>query len=154
MAPVSDRPGIIPWRYSSLSFAYTICASIVFLFAPLGSSESSGSTTVQHVSLWQLNGWRILVVLGLPVVFAAVPVILRRSSHLRTLLAASAVLLTTYVFLGILSIGLYYLPSAGLMIAAAFRERPVPRARPTGYRTDPVEPPSPPPPSLNGHNAG
>jgi len=154
MAPVSDRPGIIPWRYSSLSFAYTLCASIVFLFAPLGTSESSGSTRQQHVSLWQLNGWRILVVLGLPVVFAAVPVILRRSPHLRTWLAASAVLLTTYVMLGVLTIGLYYLPGAALMIAAAFRERPIPRARATGYRTEPAEPPTPPPPSLNGHGAG
>src|SRR5262245_45999655 len=102
MAPVSDRPGIIPWRYSSLSLAYTICASIVFLFAPLGTSQSGGSDQagrVEHVSLWQLNGWRILVVLGLPVVVAAVPVIRRRSPHLRTLLAASAVLLTTFVLL-------------------------------------------------------
>jgi hypothetical protein len=154
MAHVSDRPGIIPWRYSSLAFAYTLCASIVFLFAPLGSSESSTSKNVEHVSLWQLNGWRILIILGLPVVFAAVPVLLRRSPHLRTLLGASAVLLTTFVFLGILSIGIYYLPSAGLVIAAAFRERPIPRVRPTGYRSDPAGPPSPPPPSLNGHGAG
>jgi len=156
MAPVSDRPGIIPWRYSSLSFAYTLCASIVFLFAPLGTSESSGSdhaTHVEHVSLWQLNGWRILVLLGLPVLIAAIPVVRRRSPHLRTLLAASAVLLTTFVVLGILSIGIYYLPSAGLMIAAAFRERPVQRGHATGYRTEQASPPSPPPPSLNGHGA-
>jgi hypothetical protein len=154
MAPVSDRPGVIPFRYSSLSLAYTLCATIVFLFAPLGTSQSGGSghpQRVSHVSLWQLNGWRIVVVLGLPVVFAAVPVIRRRSPHLRTLLAASAILLTTYVILGILSIGLYYAPSAGLMIAAAFRERPARRSPTTGYRTEPAEPPSPPPPSLNGH---
>jgi hypothetical protein len=156
MATVSERPGVIPFRYSSLSLAYTVCATIVFLFAPLGTSESSGSNQakhVAHVSLWQLNGWRILVVLGLPVVFAAVPVIRRRSRHVRTLLAASAVLLTTYVVLGILTIGLYYAPSAGLMIAAAFRERPTPRGRATGYRTEPDASPSPPPPSLNGHGA-
>ena len=154
MAPVSDRPGIIPFRYSSLSLAYTLCASIVFLFAPLGTRTSNGKAPPEHVSLWQLNGWRIVVLLGLPVVFAAVPVLRRRSPHLRTLLAASAVLLTTYVLLGILSIGLYYAPSAGLMIAAAFRERPTPRGRATGYRSEPAAPPSPPPPSRNGHGAG
>jgi hypothetical protein len=152
MARVSDRPGIIPFRYSSLSLAYTLCATIVFLFAPLGTREASEKAPAEHVSLWQLNGWRILVLLGLPVVFAAVPVIRRRSPHLRTLLAASAVLLTTYVLLGILPIGLYYAPSAGLMVAAAFRERPARRSPPTGYRTEP-EAPAPPPPSLNGHGA-
>ncbi len=157
MARVNDRPGIIPFRYSSLSLAYTLCATIVFLFAPLGTQQSRGSgqpERIAHISLWQLNGWRILVLLGLPVVFATVPVIRRRSPHLRMLLAASAVLLTTYVLLGILSIGLYYAPSAGLMIAAAFRERPIPRGRPTGYRSEPAAPPSPPPPSLNGHGQG
>jgi hypothetical protein len=153
MAPVSDRPGIIPFRYSSLSLAYTLCATIVFLFAPLGTRVSTGKAPPEHVSLWQLNGWRILVILGLPVVFAAVPVIRRRSPHLRTLLAASAILLTTYVLLGILSIGLYYAPSAGLMIAAAFRERPARRTPAAGYRTEPAAPPSPPPPSPNGHGA-
>jgi hypothetical protein len=151
MARVSDRPGIVPFRYSSLSLAYTLCGTIVFLFAPLGTRDPAGPAPPERVSLWQLNGWRILVLLGLPVVFAAVPVVLRRSAHLRTLLTASAVLLSTYVLLGVLSIGIYYLPSAALMIAAAFRERPAPRAKATGYRSRPAEPPSPPPPSLNGH---
>jgi hypothetical protein len=143
---VSDRPAIIPFRYSSLSLAYTVCASIVFLFAPLGTQESSSSgaaATSERVSLFTLNGWRIVVVLGLPVLFALVPVVRRRSAHLRTLLAASAVLLTTFVLLGILSIGIYYLPSAILMIAAAIKERPAPRTTPAGYRTEPIPPPSP-----------
>jgi asparagine N-glycosylation enzyme membrane subunit Stt3 len=142
---VSDRPGIIPFRYSSLCLAYTLCASIVFLFAPLGTQESSGSGPPESVSLFTMNGWSIVVVLGLPVLFALVPVLLRRSAHIRTLFVASAVLLTTFVFLGILSIGLYYLPSAGLMIAAAIREGPVRRTLPAGYRSDPI-----PPPSANG----
>ena len=71
--------------------------------------------------------------------FAAVPVIRRHSAHLRTLLAASAILLTTYVLLGILSIGVYYLPSA-----ASDDRRRVPRtaraARQGDRVPDPAEP--------------
>jgi hypothetical protein len=142
MGRVSDRPRIIPFRYSSLCLAYTACASIVFLFAPLGTQESSAGLP-ESVSLYTMNGWSIVVVLGLPVIFALVPVLLRRSPHIRTLFVAAAVLLTTFVSLGILSIGLYYVPSAVLMIAAAIRERPAQRTPPAGYRGEPIPPPSP-----------
>jgi hypothetical protein len=147
---VSDRPGIIPFRYSSLCLAYTLCASIVFLFAPLGTQESSDAASPERVSLLSLEGWSIVVTLALPVIFALVPVVRRRSPHVRTLMTASAVLLSTYVVLGLLSIGIYYLPSAVLMIMAAVRERPPRRAPVAGYRAEPAPPATPPPPSPNG----
>jgi len=124
-----------------MCLVYTVCASVLFLFAPLGmeqSISSSGAQEQHRVSLLQMNGWRILVVLGAPVIFAAVPVLLRRSAHIRTLCIAAAVLLCTYCLLGALSIGLYYAPSAGLMIAAAATAPKTAQAsRPaaTGYRS-------------------
>jgi hypothetical protein len=142
---VGDRPRRIPFRYTSMCLVYTVCASVLFLFAPLGMEESvssSGAHSQQRVSLLQMNGWKIVLVLGLPVVFAAVPVLLRRSTHLRTLCIAAAVLLCTYCVLGLLSVGLYYVPSAALMIAAAATTRNAPAAKPAamGYRpADPTQ---------------
>ena len=46
MAGVSDRPRAIPFRYSSLCLAYTACASILFLFAPLVDAEYGSGTFV------------------------------------------------------------------------------------------------------------
>jgi len=139
MEVVGDRPRRIPFRYSSMCLTYTVCASVLFLFAPLGveqSVSSSGAQEQHRVSLLQMNGWRILVVLGMPVVFAAVPVVFRRTSHVRTLCVAAAVLLCTFCVLGALSIGLYYVPSAALMIASAATTRSARASRPvaTGYR--------------------
>ena len=139
MEGVGDRPRRIPFRYTSMCLVYTACASVLFLFAPLGmeeSASSSGATEQHRVSLLQMNGWRILIVLGIPVVFAAVPVIFRRSAHARTLCVAAAVLLCTFCILGALSIGIYYAPSAALMIAAAATTRTAPASRPAaaGYR--------------------
>lgn len=136
---MDDRPRRIPFRYSSMCLVYTVCASVLFLFAPLGmeeSSSSSGATEQHRLSLLQMNGWRVVLLLGIPVVFAAVPVIFRRSAHARTLCVAAAVLLCTYCVLGALAIGLYYAPSAGLMVAAAVKARTTSAARPapTGYR--------------------
>jgi len=127
-----------------MCLVYAACASVLFLFAPLGmeeSASSSGATEQHSVSLLQMNGWRVAIVLAIPVVFAAVPVIFRRSAHARTLCVAAAVLLCTYCVLGALSIGLYYAPAAGLMIAAAATTRNTPPARrpaAAGYR--PVDP--------------
>jgi hypothetical protein len=146
MAGVSDRPRVIPFRYSSLCLAYTVCASILFLFAPLVTPDSARTADAHRISLLAANGWRVVVLLSLPVVFALVPVLGRGSLHVRTLRTAAAVLLIVFVIVGITSIGLYYAPSAGLMIAAAVRERPLLQGSAAdGYRPDPA-----PPPSANG----
>jgi hypothetical protein len=141
MKDVDDRRRRIPFRYSSMCLVYTVCASVLFLFAPLGieqSASGSGAQEQHRVSLLQMNGWRILIILGIPVVFASIPVVFRRSTHVRTLCVAAAVLLCTYCVLGALSIGLYYAPSAGLMIAAAATTRNARARRPvaTGYRPE------------------
>ncbi|HXY72637.1 MAG TPA: hypothetical protein VEM41_08840 [Actinomycetota bacterium] len=140
---MQDRPRRIPFRYTSMCLVYTVCASVLFLFAPLGMEESvssSGAQSQQRVSLLQMNGWKIVLVLGLPVVFAAVPVVFRRSAHLRTLCVAAAVLLCTYCVLGALSIGVYFAPSAGLMIAAAATTRNARATRTVAMGYRPADP--------------
>jgi hypothetical protein len=143
MAGVSDRPRVIPFRYSSLCLAYTVCASILFLFAPLVTPDSVGTADPHRISLLAANGWRVGILLSLPVVFALVPVLRRRSAHIRTEQTAAALLLIVYMIGGITSIGLYYAPSAALMVAAAVRERPpLQGSAAAGYRPDPAPPPS------------
>ena len=140
---VDDRPRRIPFRYTSMCLIYTVCASVLFLFAPLGMEQSllsSGAQSQRRVSLLQMNGSKIVLVLGLPVVIAAVPVVFRRSAHLRTLCVAAAVLLCAYCVLGALSIGVYYAPSAGLMIAAAATTRNVRATRSVAMGYRPVDP--------------
>jgi hypothetical protein len=126
-------------RWSTLALAYAVCAFILFLFAPLGVRETStrSGETTQHLSLLQTDGAAIVVILALPVAAALVPVLLRRSPHLRGVTIASAVALTLMVIVGMTSFGFYYIPSAGLMIAAAATERPAPRRTASGFR-DPV----------------
>jgi hypothetical protein len=131
-----DPPHASHPRWSTLALAYTILASILFLFAPLGVQQTSSSTgeTTQNLSLLQAEGAGIAVPLALPVVVALVPVLLRRSPRVRTVTIAAAVLLTLMVIVALLSIGLYYAPAAGLMIAAAMKERASPRPTASGFR--------------------
>jgi hypothetical protein len=130
-APRASHP-----RWSSLALAYSVCASLLFLFAPLGerATSSAAGETTQHVSLLQSDGAAIALILSLPVAAALVPVVLRRSPHLRGLTIASAVALTLMVIVGMITFGFYYIPSAGLMIAAAATERPAPRRIASGFR--------------------
>lgn len=123
-------------RWSSLALAYTVCASILFLFAPLGVRQTSASPgeITQHLSLLQAEGAGIVVPLLLPVAAALVPVLMRRSLRVRTVTIAAAVILTLMVIVELTSIGLYYAPAAGLMIAAAAKERPAPRPSASGFR--------------------
>src|SRR5207253_11060891 len=104
MAGVSDRPRVIPFRYSSLCLAYTVCASILFLFAPLVTPDSAGTADPHRISLLAANGWSVVVLLSLPVVFALVPVLRRRSAHIRTVQTAAALLLIVFAIVGITSI--------------------------------------------------
>jgi hypothetical protein len=71
--------------------------------------------TVRPATLTEVNGPKIYYILAIPVVIAAVPLLLRA----RKFRVVSAVVLTAWVLIGILSVGFYYLPSAVMMILAA-----------------------------------
>jgi hypothetical protein len=112
-------------RKASISFLLAALASAWLLFAPTYTRVSArrafpaaaGTPTrsVQHATLRDVNGPRILFVLAIPVVVAGLP-ILFRSRAVRILAAA---LLTGWVAIAAASIGLFYLPSAILMIWSA-----------------------------------
>ena len=107
---------------SVLSLLLALVASVLLAVIPSyhfssATADSSATATVSTRSetLVEVNGGGVLAALLLPVVVAAVPVLLRRSWARAT----AAVLLTGFAFMTGFSIGLYYLPSALVMAGAA-----------------------------------
>lgn len=121
-----------------LSLLLALAAALALAFLPLVSirrpslpGEPPGE--IRHATLLAWEGLGILLVLLVPVLVAAVPLALERTRWRGVSRAVAAVLLSVGVLVGIASIGLFYLPSAVVMVAAATRgERvaaPVPDPR-------------------------
>jgi hypothetical protein len=113
-------------RLALASFALALAASLVLLLAPLGSSfeavlvgAGSAPVRVTHESLLQHDGWSVAVPLSVPVGIAGAAFLVGRGRRRRPVRAVAAFLLTAFVVVGILSIGIYYVPAAGAMFAAA-----------------------------------
>jgi hypothetical protein len=103
-----------------------VVTAVALLVVPTGREElvsvgSSGEMTrsSRSTTLVQSDGWSALVPLAIPVVLAGVPPAFRRSRWRGVALAAASVLLLAFVVLSAASIGLFYLPVAGAMVAAA-----------------------------------
>lgn len=100
---------------------------------PLGLEETAGSgggTSAHRVSLVAAEGAGVLVVFVVPVVIAALPLLFPEPlAH--KVRAGAALALGLGVLLGAMTIGVFYLPALGLLIAAAVVGRPAtPPARP------------------------
>jgi hypothetical protein len=103
-----------------------VVTAVALLAVPTGREESvsvssSGETTrsSRSTTLVQSDGWDALVPLAIPVVLAGVPPAFRRSRWRGVALPAASGLLLAFVVLSAASIGLFYLPVAGAMVAAA-----------------------------------
>lgn len=102
-----------------------VAAAIVLSTVPVYSGEqsstsSTGAPVVMHTSqtVLQVMGGGYLVILLLPAIVLAIPLLLRgRAASVGAL--AAAVLVGMFVVLGILSIGLFYLPAAVCAVVAA-----------------------------------
>lgn len=116
-----------PWAGVALLLA--LGASLVLLFAPLGTQveaiSPSGSfqqPAVTHPSLLRIQGWSVAVPLSIPV-FLTGAGLFAASRQARRWLIVIAALLGAFVLLGALSLGIYYLPAEAAMIVAATRKR-------------------------------
>lgn len=123
-----------------VSLGCTLVAAAVLMLAPLGSSQTAVATStsmspspspelsvarVEHESLLQHEGGSVLVPLAVPVVIALLGTVASLFRRPKILRMVSAGLLATFVLLGALSIGIFFLPSAIAMgIAAARTEGP------------------------------
>ncbi|MFE7408045.1 hypothetical protein [Isoptericola sp. NPDC057559] len=76
-------------------------------------------TTETTATLAQVNGPGILVVLALPVVVAALPLLARRARGFLALRVTTAVLLVLMTLLGALSVGILFAPAAVAAVVAA-----------------------------------
>ena len=115
-----------------ISFFLALLASVWGLMAPAytgrtareipaNQESSSPSQTetpvhpVQRTTLAEANGPRTYLLLAIPVIVAGMPLIFRS----RAVRMLSAVLLLGWVAIGVASIGLFYIPSAVVMVWSA-----------------------------------
>jgi hypothetical protein len=116
-----------------ISFSLAVLASVSSLVAPAytgmtrsespvnqeDSSPPQNETLVhpaRHATLAEVNGAGTYFVLAIPVAVAGLP-LLFRSRAIRIL---SAVAITCWVVVGAASIGLFYIPSAVMMVWSVF----------------------------------
>jgi hypothetical protein len=110
-----------------VSFVLAVGGAITFLFAPLGTQvevepvrvgEKPGAMGVSHPNVVQANGWSVAIPASVGIGLAAFP-LAARGRWRRPVRTVSAVLLGAFVFLGIFSVGLFYMPAWVAMIVAA-----------------------------------
>jgi hypothetical protein len=100
-------------RLTLVSFVLAIAAAVFLLGYPAYSGFNNGRPTT--ATLLEVNGqWAIVPVL-LPVVVALVPVIFPH----RVIRIIAAVILGAFAAIAGFSIGLFYIPAALAMVAAA-----------------------------------
>jgi hypothetical protein len=133
--PFTNMPPQSTIRKVLISFFLAVLASVWGLVAPaytgttvreIPVNRESSSTPqtetsvppVQHLRLAEVNGPRTYFLLAIPVAVAGLP-LLFRSRAVRVL---SAVLITGWVVISVTSIGLFYIPSAAMMIWSALGE--------------------------------
>lgn len=110
-------------RFALLALAYTIAAGLALALLPTSTSTSSTTSssdigaivTTTHDTLLENEGASVLVVLGIPALLALVAVVGQR----RPVRMAMAGLLLIGCFLGAMSIGVFFLPAAALLLYAA-----------------------------------
>ena len=120
------------------AFIASLVLGAVAAFAPLVSTESSSSsavvgggnaivhTTSGSLSLVASQGLGVLVPIGIPVVLTLLALLVPR----RTVRIVVTALLWAFCLLGLLSIGLFFVPAAVLMTIAAAMNDPQPASTP------------------------
>ena len=134
-----DPAMVVGWAAHLLAWAVLLWLALwpgfyqgVSVSTTLG--ESSGEATRISASLIEANGLRVLPLLSLPVLLTGVGLLAitaQRRWSLRAGLAvwASAILLLLFSAVAIWSIGIFYLPAAVALLAAAVlggRKKPAP----------------------------
>ncbi|HSF27316.1 MAG TPA: hypothetical protein VLC50_07350 [Actinomycetes bacterium] len=114
---------------SLVTLTLAATASLVLAFVPMGTSESVTvsndgpvSRTVASTTMLQTEGPSVLVALALPVLLAALPVLVPPRYRL-VVAVPSAVLLGVFVFLAMFSVGIFFLPAFIASVVAAARLR-------------------------------
>jgi hypothetical protein len=117
-----------------IAFSLAVLASVLSLVVPaytgitrwqIPVNQEASSPPLQnetpvhpasHATLSDVNGPGTYFLLAIPVVISGLPLLLR----LRAVRIVSAVLIAAWVVVGAASVGLFYIPSAVMMIWSAF----------------------------------
>lgn len=118
-------------QFVAASFCLAVLAFVLLLFIPVVQEEngrgsvlnntSSETVTPSDKTLVDQLGYRIAVILAIPAFIAAIPLFLRRTRARKLSQGLAAGLLVIGVMLGAASVGMFYIPSALAMVAAAAR---------------------------------
>ena len=119
-----------------VAIGWSLVATAYFIVVPVYSSRpatistsaaSATSETVGAKRLLQVNP-RAAVVLAMPLLLSASPLVVRRRRARRSITFVAATLLSGLCVLGAMTIGLLFLPSALALWAAAILDGPGARA--------------------------
>ena len=89
-----------------------IAAAIYLLVWPVYAGSDGGRPT--HATLLQVNGPRVIILVMFPVLIALIPLAFRKQA----VRIVAAIVMGGFVFISGFSIGLFYFPSAILMLLA------------------------------------
>ena len=113
----------------AIAILWATGVALFFLFAPTyetafasyspdtPASEVARTEIRGHATALEVNGPHIIFVLSIPILFALLPLAFQRQR--RAALLGAAVLTLCFCSLGALSVGVFYLPSALLLLLAA-----------------------------------
>lgn len=104
----------------AISLGLSAAASTFLLLGPSGTGFSEGQ--VVHPTLVEVNGSWVIGLLLAPVLISLIPLVFRGRP---ALIVATALICGFTIVSSLGSIGLFYLPASGAMLAAALR-RPTP----------------------------
>jgi hypothetical protein len=125
MDTVMSLPGrrpVPPW----LPLLLAVAAGVALLVIPTAreetvSSSPAGGTvrSARSMTLVQSQGPYVLIPLAIPVLLAGIPLVFGWKRPRRVALTVAGLLLLIFVVLSLPSIGMFYLPAAVAMLAAA-----------------------------------
>lgn len=101
---------------SLLAAGYLIVAPTYEGMTTASSVDGVPTVTETRTTLIQENGWSALILVLIPVLICITTLFLNRRRLARSV---AAIMMVTFVFVGGMSIGMLYAPSAAVMIVAA-----------------------------------
>jgi hypothetical protein len=122
-------------RWNIVALATAALTGFGALLLPLGTSSSVGSNGVEtttQVSLLSNEGPSVLIVVTIPLVLVALPLMLRGATAIYRSRAVIVALLGILVLLGAMSIGLFFVPTLIAMIVSMSRSPTATHVSPVG----------------------
>jgi hypothetical protein len=108
-----------PWVIATVLLTTMIGLLLMFLPTYTTVEEPGG---IDRQSLVEHEGWDVAAILAIPVLIGAVP-LLAPARHRRWVTVGVAALFGLAALVSVASVGLFYVPSATLLVVAAVRTR-------------------------------